>query len=178
MKQRAVMPSSALECRPMSRSYRPKASSSIPERTGGHPERSWAPGRPYARERHGLVCARLRLHLMAASTPRHYISTPSVNATLVKAEPGVITMIAASNINAAPRYVKFFDGPARPNVGTDTPVLTLIVPGAVAGGGFILPITGGINFEFGIGFAITTGVGDMDVGATAQGEVVLNLAFQ
>ncbi len=111
--------------------------------------------------------------------PRHYVSTPSTNATSVKAGPGTLTMLACGNNNAAVRFVKLYDTPDRPNVGQDTPALTLIVPGGATGAGFVLPLgPDGIGFTYGIAFAMTTGMADSDTGAVGLNDLVLSLAFR
>jgi hypothetical protein len=107
------------------------------------------------------------------------ISAASTNATLVKASAGQLYTITAHNINAAVRYLKLYNKASSPTVGTDTPVMTLPIPGNTAGAGFILPLGEmGVAFATGIALAITTGVADSDTGAVAANEIVINCFYK
>lgn len=105
------------------------------------------------------------------------ISAASTNATSVKASAGQIYAIVAHNINAAVRYLKIYNKASAPTVGTDTPVLTLPIPGNAAGAGFVLPVAVGVALSTGIAFALTTGVADSDTGAVAANEIVVDLVY-
>lgn len=107
------------------------------------------------------------------------ISAATTNATSVKGSAGQVYAIYAHSINAAVRYLKLYNKATAPTVGTDTPVLTLPIPGNAAGAGFVLDTGGmGIAFSTGIGFALTTGVADADTGAVAANEIVVNLLYK
>lgn len=95
-------------------------------------------------------------------------SAASTNGTVVKASAGSLHSITASNINAAIRYLKFYNS-TTVTVGTTTPVLTLAIPA----GGFINLNFGtpGHRFTTGICLGITTGAADSDTGAVAAGEI-------
>jgi len=104
------------------------------------------------------------------------ISAASTNATSVKASAGQVYTVYAHNINAAVRYLKLYNKVSAPTVGTDTPLMTLPIPGNVSGAGVVLDTGGmGIAFGTGIALAITTGVADSDTGAVAANEIVINL---
>jgi hypothetical protein len=106
------------------------------------------------------------------------ISAASTNATSVKASAGQIYAIYAHNTNAAVRYLKIYNKASAPTVGTDTPVLTLPIPGNTAGAGFTFDLGGhGIAFATGIALALTTGVADSDTGAVAANEIVVNVLY-
>lgn len=108
------------------------------------------------------------------ATPYQYISLASTNATVVKATGGVVTSVVANNINAAVRYLKFYDKATAPTVGTDTPVHTIAMPAAsVQNITFAYPL----GFTNGIAFAITSGVAVADTGAVSANETVLNLGY-
>jgi hypothetical protein len=106
------------------------------------------------------------------------ISAATTNATSVKASGGQVYGWSISNVNAAARFVKLYDKASAPTVGTDVPVMTILVPGATAGGQAIYSAPAGIAFPTGIALAITTGVGNADTGAVAANEIVVNLFFK
>lgn len=54
--------------------------------------------------------------------------------TVVVVGAGVLTALQASNINAAPAYIKLYDLAVVPNPATHTPFATLLIPGSTAGG--------------------------------------------
>lgn len=108
-------------------------------------------------------------------TPGKLISAATTNATVIKASAGQLYSLQVINLNAATRYLKFYDKASAPTVGTDTPVQTLpIPPNGTTGGGFVLPIPVGMAFSNGIAFALTTGIADSDTGAVAANEIVVN----
>lgn len=83
-----------------------------------------------------------------------------------------------SNSGTVGVFVKLYDaGDTMPQVGgsdADTPVATLFVPpgNAISSGH-----SNGIAFTYGICVAATTGAGDGDTGAPAEGTVVVNLFY-
>ena len=110
---------------------------------------------------------------------RSLISAATTNATSVKASAGQVYSIYAHNLNAAVRYLKLYNKASAPTVGTDTPVLTLPIPGNTAGAGFVLDTGGmGIAFATGIALALTTGVADADTGAVAANEIVVTVLYK
>jgi len=104
------------------------------------------------------------------------ISAASTNGTNVKGSAGLLYAILVSNVNAAVRYLKLYDKATTPTVGTDTPVLTMLVP--PSNGGFVIQFPVGITFSNGIGFGLTTGVADNDTGAVSASEHVVNLIYK
>lgn len=112
-------------------------------------------------------------------TPHSIISAATTNATSVKAAAGILGMLFVSNINASPRYIKFYNKASAPTVGTDTPILRFIIPGNTAGAGFNVPLPAqGIAFSTGIAYAITTGELDNSTGAVAANEILVNLGYK
>ena len=100
------------------------------------------------------------------------ISINTTNSTNIKSSAGRLYYLWASNIASSVRYIKIFAKASAPTVGTDYPFHTWALPAGWAGvlvatdmGEFISP---------GVGFAITTGYGDLDTAATAFGEVFVN----
>lgn len=107
------------------------------------------------------------------------ISAASTNATSVKGSAGQVYTVTGVNLNASPRYLKLYNKASAPTVGTDTPVMTLPIPGNTAGAGFSLDTGGmGIQFTTGIALAITTGVADADTGAVAANEIILHVLYK
>lgn len=108
-------------------------------------------------------------------TPNKLISAATTNATVIKASAGTLGYVQASNVNAAARYLKFYNKATTPTVGTDVPVHVWLIPGNTAGAGTNIPIPSeGVNFSAGISFAITTGAADTDVAAVAASEIIVN----
>lgn len=107
------------------------------------------------------------------------ISAASTNATSLKGSAGQVYTIYAHNINAAVRYLKLYNKATSPTVGTDTPVMTLPIPAAATGNGFVLD-TGGMGIEFttGIAYALTTGIADSDTGAVAANEIAVTILYK
>lgn len=102
-------------------------------------------------------------------------SAATTNATAVKASAGTVWSIVASNVNAAARYVKFYNLAVAPTVGTSVPAFTITIP---AGG--IVQIDGGANgFRFGTGIAlaITGAMADSDTTAVAANEIKVSTQY-
>lgn len=117
---------------------------------------------------------------LPASTPFNLISAASVNATSVRTTPGMISFLALWNLNAAARYLKLYDLAAgvAPNPAVDTPVIVFGIPGNATGGGNNLCPPGGLKFDRGISFALTTGIAYTDVGAVAANELMVSLGHR
>ncbi len=112
-----------------------------------------------------------------ASTPGKIVSAASKNETVLSARPGVLTYLTASNINAAPRYLKLYNKASGLVVGTDVPVHTFLIPGNTAGAGSNIPIPDdGIHFSVGISLALTTEATDVGTTGVAVNELIVNYA--
>lgn len=110
-----------------------------------------------------------------ASTTYHAISAASTNATSVKASAGTINDGCVSNINAAARYFKLYNKASAPTVGTDTPILTLLLP---PNSNTPIPTGGlGLRCSTGVAYAITTGIAVADTGAVAASEHSVHLNY-
>ena len=106
------------------------------------------------------------------------LSAASTNATSLKGSAGVLGIVYAVNLNAAVRYLKFYNKATAPTVGSDTPVLTLPIPASTTGAGFALNVgPNGWSFSTGIAYATTTGIADADTGAVAANEIILALGY-
>ncbi|WP_119305220.1 hypothetical protein [Dongia deserti] len=106
------------------------------------------------------------------------ISAATTNATSVKASAGQVCGWSISNTNAAARFVKLYNLAAAPTVGTDVPVMTILVPGGTTGGQAVYQSPFCMAFGTGIALATTTGVADADTGAVAANELVINLVWK
>jgi hypothetical protein len=114
-------------------------------------------------------------HTSGGLTIHRTLSAASTNATSVKAGAGQVFGWYLSNTNSSARYVKLYNKASAPTVGSDTPVLTLCIPGS---GGANVEFSHGIEFGTGIALAITTGAADADTGAVASGEIIVNLFYR
>lgn len=108
------------------------------------------------------------LTAQGCSTTSHTISAASTNATNVKNGVGVVCTIQISNINAAARYLKLYNKASAPTVGTDTPVMTIMLPPTSNQVFNFAPF--GLRFSTGISFALTTGITVADTGAVSVSE--------
>ena len=106
------------------------------------------------------------------------ISAATTNATSVKASAGNFYGAYVSNINASPMFLKVYNKASAPTVGTDTPVLTLTIPGNTSGAAGVLDFSMGIEFATGLAFAITGLVADADTTAVAANEVIVNFFYK
>lgn len=94
--------------------------------------------------------------------------------TVVVVGAGVLTALQASNINAAPAYIKLYDLAVVPNPATHTPFATLLIPGSTAGGINDLKVGKGRAFTAGLAYVIVTGAAVTDTTGVAASEVILN----
>ena len=101
------------------------------------------------------------------------LSAASTNATSLKASAGVLYSLYVINLNAAVRYLKFYNKASSPTVGTDTPVATFPIPANSTGAGFSINLDPGISFATGIAYATTTGIADSDTAAVAANEIII-----
>lgn len=107
------------------------------------------------------------------------LSAATTNGNNIKASAGQIYGWVITNTNASARFVKLYNKATAPTVGTDTPVITLVIPGNATGSGMVAAeFTSGIAFGTGIGIGITTAVADADTGAVAANEVVCNILYK
>lgn len=109
-------------------------------------------------------------------TPYSLVCAATTNATSVKASAGQLKSYELFNNNATlPRYVKFYDKASAPTVGTDTPVLRIMIP-PLGGANVALPV--GAQFSTGIAFAVTNGIADSDTTAINASECLVNLTYK
>lgn len=105
------------------------------------------------------------------------IGAASTNAANIKGSAGTVYGITATNVNAAAVFLKLYNKATSPTVGTDTPVMTMLIPGATTGGGFVFSVPQGIAFATGISVAITGAVGDADTTAVSANEQLIHILY-
>lgn len=105
------------------------------------------------------------------------ISLASTNANVVKASKGNLSSIIAIGLTSDVRYLKFYNKATAPTVGTDVPALTIPIPANTQGAGLAISLKDSVEFDLGIGIAITSGSADNDTGAIGAGDVIVNLIY-
>jgi len=124
----------------------------------------------------GTVTANLAPTTSGGLTISRTISAASTNATNVKGSAGQVYGIMASNTNAAARYLKLYNKATSPTIGTDTPVMTVMIPPNSSG--VVAHWEMGLAFGTGIGFGLTTGVTDANTGAVSADEHVVHIFYK
>ncbi|TXH54114.1 MAG: hypothetical protein E6Q97_11615 [Desulfurellales bacterium] len=99
----------------------------------------------------------------------------SADEVVVKASAGQVYGIRISNINASPRYVKFYNAASAPTPGAGTPVRRVMVPGNQRVD-LVFPV--GISFSTGIAFAMVTGAADSASTRVAATEVIVEVDYK
>lgn len=112
-------------------------------------------------------------------TPGKLISAASTNATVIKAAPGTLGYLSISNVNAAARFVKFYNQTAAPSGSGLTSVMTIAVPSnGATGAATNIPLPPqGMAFSIGIAFWTTANVADNDTTAVALNDLVINYGW-
>lgn len=117
-------------------------------------------------------------HTAGGWTPVSTVSAASTNATSLKASAGQVGHVTVTNINAAMRYLKFYNKASAPTVGTDTPVYVIPLPGGTTGTGATTSFGAGLEFPTGIAWALTTGPTVGDTGAVAASEIIVSIGYK
>ena len=103
-------------------------------------------------------------------------ATASTNPNLIKPSAGQIYGAIISNTVAAAKYVKFYNKATAPTVGTDVPIMTVLIP---AGQTVNINLDShGIAFTNGIAIAITGDYSDTGATATAAGDIIANILWK
>lgn len=113
-------------------------------------------------------------HAAGGATPYHLLAAGTTNATSVKNTPGRLYSILVNNLNAAVRYLKFYDKASAPVPATDTVKYVVPIP---AGAVVSLSLGVGLDFAVGIAFALVTGISNTDATAVTANEHVVELAY-
>lgn len=109
----------------------------------------------------------------AATTHHHAISAASTNATSVKGSSGTITDITLSNNGVGVAYFKLYNKTSAPVVGTDTPIMTILIP---INGTVVVPFPMGKRIG-GIAYAITGGMAVSDTTAILASQVSVAISY-
>jgi hypothetical protein len=97
----------------------------------------------------------------------------------VKASPGILWSITATNTNAAARYLRCEnDTAANTTPGSETVELDLAIPGATSGAGFTVEFPRGFYFSAALTCWLVTGAADSDVAEVAANEIKLLYTLQ
>lgn len=111
----------------------------------------------------------------SGDTNIHYkISDASVNSTLVKNSPGVIRTISVANAYAGPRCFKLFNLSSAPVVGTNIPVLTLLIPARQTA---IYSPQQNLRMANGIAYALTSGIDTTDITPVAAADMAIHIDY-
>jgi hypothetical protein len=120
--------------------------------------------------------------LPSTPTTWHLVAAATTNATSVKAAAAVLYSCQMSGIGAGPAYLKIFNKASAPTVGTDTPVITLIIPAAATAangaGSNVQFAAGGVALGTGFAAAVTGGLPDADATAVAAATYVVNCQYE
>ena len=103
------------------------------------------------------------------------VSANTNNATVVKAGPGLLYGFSVNNINAAVRYLKFYDKASTPAPATDAEALVVAVP-TVSSQTVMFPVP--LEFGVGISWALVTGIAANDNTAVAAAEHVVTVFYR
>lgn len=106
-------------------------------------------------------------------TPLRIFSAATDNVTLVKGSEAVLNQLALENVGASTVYFKLYNKATAPGSG-DTPVETIALSPLAP---IYREILQGNPFSSGLGYRITTGVADNDVGSVALGQVLGRLGY-
>lgn len=115
-----------------------------------------------------------------AATGKRYISVGTTeDENQIKATPGAVFSITATNTNAAARYLKCYNlTAANAAPGTSTPWLSLAIPPAATSGPLHLSFPSGVQFDVALTCALVTGSADNDVAEVAAGELLWFISYK
>jgi hypothetical protein len=112
-----------------------------------------------------------------SAVPFHLVSSANNNATLVRATTCWLYAVWATNVNAAIRFLKFYDLNVVPDPAVHLPSFVCGIPGAVAGAGGSIALPVGLVFFTGLALAIVTGSADTNNTSVAAGEIVISIGY-
>lgn len=102
-------------------------------------------------------------------------SAATTNGANIKGSAGNVYKVSGNNTVATKKYIKLYNKATAPTVGTDVPVMTVVIPISAA---FSVDIPA-LYFPLGIGIAITGASADADATAIAAGDIeCLNLLYR
>lgn len=116
----------------------------------------------------------------AQSAPLTYDSQANLNPTIVVVGKAQLRLLNPMNTTTTVYWLKFYDVSVAPTCGTTLPVKFKVpVPfgAANSGGGAVIPVPDGLQFQNGIGFCLTGAQADNDTTNAATG-LVINLGVK
>ena len=116
----------------------------------------------------------VRVVLSPASVSATVVSANTNNATVVKAAPGLLYGWSVNNINAAVRYLKFYNKASAPAPADDAEMLVVAVP-AASGQTVMFPVP--LEFTVGISWALVTGIAANDNTSVSASEHVVTVFY-
>jgi hypothetical protein len=108
----------------------------------------------------------------------HIVSANTNNATVLKASAGQLYSVQVFNLNAAARYIKFYNKATTPDPTADTVVKSILIPGNTAGAGVVIAWPSGVAFATGISYAVVTDVGNTGNTSVAANEIIVNIDYK
>jgi hypothetical protein len=114
-----------------------------------------------------------------ASVHRRISVGTTEDETQIKATPGIVLSITATNTNAAARYLKCYNlTAANAAPGTSTPWLALAVPPAATSGALSVSFPSGAIFSVALTCSLVTGAADSDVAEVAASELMWFITYK
>jgi hypothetical protein len=132
----------------------------------------------------GRAAASASSPVVEPSIPTTYhlaTTSASTNASAPKGSAAVVFSCQLGNNTTTAAFFKIFNKATSPTLGTDVPVVTLIMPGPAAGGGGSNVVFGSGGLALGTGFAVATtgGIGDLDsTTAGGAGGITANCQYE
>lgn len=96
---------------------------------------------------------------------------------VLKAGPGILFDIYASNLSTVSAYVKVYNQTTAP-ASTDTPALRFQIPPVASGGELNISSRCGYFFSTGISYRVTTGIADNDTASPAATTYLVNFGWK
>lgn len=129
-----------------------------------------------------LIAATLKVALQAATsgglTKSRTLIPNNTTAIVVKASAGQVYKVRATNNSAVIAYVKLYDAVSA-TAGSGTPIDTIMIPAATAGGAGIVDSTDiGWVHATGIAYTVTTGIADADTTAPAASAYIVTISYK
>jgi len=115
---------------------------------------------------------------VGGATSFHLIAAATNNSTLISTGAHTLYDVELTNNSATIAYAKFYDKSSAPTCGTDTPIITLIIPASTAGAGSNVNMPVGRAFASGLGLCVVTGIADNDNTAVAATTYAINVAYK
>lgn len=114
------------------------------------------------------------------ATPHMVIAANSNNSTSLKGSAGTVYSLQLYNDSANIAYVKLYNKATAPTCGTDTPVVSIGIPGNTSLGGNNVTLAGnlGVAFGTGIGYCIVTGKANNDNTSVAASVYTVNINYK